>query len=53
MTYDVGFLSCAKGSGLFSLFKQFVATEMIKRPSIIVRECIFKIRTYVLRRVKG
>ena len=31
-----------RGSDLFSLFKQFLETEMSKNPTIIVRECIFK-----------
>ena len=32
----------SKDSCLFSLFKQFLETEMSKSPPIIVGECIFK-----------
>ena len=33
---------CQNGSGLFSLFKHFLETEMSKSPRIIIKQCIFK-----------
>ena len=57
VTYDMGILSCAFSVVLtvvlFPLFKQFLGTVMTWSQTVIVRECIFKIRTYVSRHVKG
>ena len=36
--FNVVFRRCPNGSGLFSLFKQFLETEMTLSPQIIVRK---------------
>ena len=41
------------GSGLFSLFKQFLETEMSKSQPIIVREFIFKNQNLILCHING
>ena len=52
VAYNMGVLSCAFDVVLtavfFPLFKLFVETEMTRSQPIIVKDCIFKIRTYIL-----
>ena len=46
-------LTLSKRQCFFPLFKQFLETEMTWSQPFIVRECMFKIRAYVLRHAKG
>ena len=46
-------LTMSKRQCVFPLFKQFLGTEMTWSQTIIVRECISRVRIYVSRHVKG